>query len=643
MTKSEKEYIELYKSIENNNNPLSINDMQIKRLYELNSEIFGDEKKIDERDVYIYENINQLIDNILDKCKKIDYNLAIHKYNTYYEILNNEFILKSKIDYILNQFINSEYDVKFLEDLKLRCDTLKNLSKQFIWELEKIYKLLINALCTTGKKIYANFILESYESHKHIIASNELANKCTFYYAKMTALFAIGDFYGCIDLFNQNLYNKYELELSCIVLDHYENLCIYSYFLALRRITTGDEYKNELIKFKSTLTHEYYFILKLDYAMTCTNPTEEINELLKEVKFVARNYDKKGLVLKKIELFCIKYLNNNDIESINKMYLDIIKKCDFAMLDYELHQYSSIVSNCLSHEEFTTLYHYTNINSLKNILENNMFWVTESTFLNDITETKYILTYIEKIISICSHEENINDNFWSFLNQTYNGLLYYFGIEDKDIDTTIKNNLNELSKTKIYILSLSTEKDSLTLWGNYANNEGYNIGINREALDKYLGNIDICNDIIINETLNGLVQYEALPNESNLDDNKLYKSLYSYYEDAIDSNISNTTIVGEAIASLIYLGIFIKKDSFADEREYRIVFRENNRKESFRIKNNSFLPYIQIPFDKGCITEVNIGPNNNSDISRKGVKRLLDKNQYNSTIKINDSEIPLRY
>lgn len=655
------EYLQLYKNVEENINNNSIDDDALEKLYNLYIEIIvGPHNKENRNSLKLcsYTDVITLISNSLKKYEIIDYNLAIIKYDEYiakfYMKDIKESLLLNKITYISNKFQNSSYNEKYLNELIKNCRELVNFYKTYNINncnpIENLFILLTYALRYTCKKDFANLILSLYDEYESYIEETNSFYIFNLYYAKMTAFFALGNFYASVKFYKQIVESK----CSTNLLSEYENLCTYSYFLALRRINKSSNYLKELKNSKNKLEDYYYYLLRWDYAITY-NDLEEVQKIYEDLNKYTflHTLDDKGLLLKKIKLFCIEYLNKNNkdfiiTDLIKDEFFDIIDKIDSIYIDSEVIHFSNIFYNLLKPLKNNCVYHYTNIHSLQNILENNQFWVTESNFLNDITEIKYIATYIETILSLYSKVDNYTTEFETFLKNIYEGLSYYFNINDKrntiDIDDNIKETLDNLIETKTYILSLSTEKDSLSLWSNYSNNEGYNIGIDINELEKSLKNNDICDDIRVSPTLNGLVQYRALPTpNTDLTSDILFNELYSFYTNASNLRIDDNKMVIAAIKSLIYLGMFVKKNSFSDEREYRIIFRENKVKESFRVKNGAFIPYIQIPFPKECINEINIGPNNNSDISKSGLRRLLEHNEYKSDIPISKSDIPLRY
>ena len=116
-------------------------------------------------------------------------------------------------------------------------------------------------------------------------------------------------------------------------------------------------------------------------------------------------------------------------------------------------------------KEASTLYHYTKCNGLNGILENNCFWATKSDFLNDPKE----FSYIEAIIrDVC--KELIKNEDWRemFLKDVLEEKVFLDGGRNKEY----------------FILSFSKCRDSITMWSEFGNKTGYNIGFDSKKIIK---------------------------------------------------------------------------------------------------------------------------------------------------------------
>jgi hypothetical protein len=91
------------------------------------------------------------------------------------------------------------------------------------------------------------------------------------------------------------------------------------------------------------------------------------------------------------------------------------------------------------------IYHYTNLESLKNMLEYKSLWATNCEYLNDLLEQKTLENEFDEIF-------DVNDEAIS---------LYAKNI--------ITNSLTKLRKLT-YIISFTEDNDSIAMWRNYGNN-----------------------------------------------------------------------------------------------------------------------------------------------------------------------------
>lgn len=89
--------------------------------------------------------------------------------------------------------------------------------------------------------------------------------------------------------------------------------------------------------------------------------------------------------------------------------------------------------------------------------------------------------------------------------------------------------------------------------------------------------------------------------------------------------------------------MFFKREYFKGEKEYRFVFSDVKKDSiNFRTRNSMIIPYIKKNVeDLEFITKIMIGPTNQSDIAKKGIKELL--NYYDRDVEVVKAEIPLRF
>lgn len=293
------------------------------------------------------------------------------------------------------------------------------------------------------------------------------------------------------------------------------------------------------------------------------------------------------------------------------------------------------------------VYHYTDLYALKSIIENNKFWATNHRFLNDTEEKKYIKTVLEelKTKNVACDLYKVFDNVSAFIDGTQSTCEYEVSHEEQ-----------VRYASDAYIISFSLNKDSLTLWSEYAKKSGINIGIDCQKLRK-----DVMYDQtgIYEDVFGGRVIYidQADEDDANL---KKIKNLIS--EIIMDCEIYGiSTEVRDAMleAHLIYLSNFLKDSSMQAEEEYRLVYfsKDDKQEIKIRVREELLIPYIEYQEEIcSAITSITVAPANKNYLTLEGMQYLLQKHGIKSYIaeenqtepiqdkvRISQSQITLRY
>jgi hypothetical protein len=329
------------------------------------------------------------------------------------------------------------------------------------------------------------------------------------------------------------------------------------------------------------------------------------------------------------------------------------------------------------------MYHYTSIDALKSILENETIRLTNAKYLNDSAEIMYTLDLIldvsEKVKAhfLIKKPEVPSEKGYNIMQQ-----FDYFDKKVELLRQKMKSSLDHL-----YILSTSTNNDSLMLWSYYAQFDGYNIGFNKNELEGKLLSKQFCfiNNSNTNVERNDYFTYffNKKIYDRTSQENIIYQYLKILLEDFCvpfyDSHdyIINGTLWGEnypingyidnsiVLSMAVQIGeiaIFLKNPKYYHEEEYRLAFialenKENNNDNNrdlikYRQYKGVYIPYIEIIFKtdkdikKRClpIESIAIGPKNNINIAEDGLISMLSTLNYDiSTIKVDTSKIPLRY
>ncbi|MBP2642499.1 MAG: hypothetical protein H6Q67_386 [Firmicutes bacterium] len=294
------------------------------------------------------------------------------------------------------------------------------------------------------------------------------------------------------------------------------------------------------------------------------------------------------------------------------------------------------------------LYHYTDVNGLYGLISNNEFWVTKSNYLNDPSE----ITYFNTIYS-----ELLNDNGILLMDNISTELIKKetnASLSFPDFCSRYHKYSNQFNETfqetfDLYILSFTSNSDSLTLWSNYSSHIGYNLGFNRTLLDCwnkenerfFLGRVIYSKSLQLRKIrehfLNAYLTFAYV-----------YQST-EYTSHFTQSDLLNM-IFGNLSMALKINSMFFKNYLFKSEEECRAVFVSNKDYEipgkkhevDFRPSNGVIIPYIKVPFKIKNISSINIGPKNNMDIAKNGLEFFL-KNRNLEISDINKSKIKLRY
>ena len=288
------------------------------------------------------------------------------------------------------------------------------------------------------------------------------------------------------------------------------------------------------------------------------------------------------------------------------------------------------------------IYHYTDINGLLGILENNSLWLTEASFLNDVEEQLYTLELFE--------------------NEVLNTIV------DKKLKDSLSDAIEDLRDRRTIgqielVFSCSLDVDNLTLWSEFSNAYGYCLGLNHGEIYNALKNGISGVFPLLNSLTSAKVIYDREDQIKKLKE-VVKKSIEISFEDNnialpqdcfVDSydHVQESTLrmIGGCVnvACKIY-SVFFKRPEYAAEREYRFYAMgsfgiENLR---FRNKNGIPLPFIEIKNDRisESFTSIKCGPKfRDKETVLRAIHMLCEKNGVikNRTKSITASAIDLRF
>ena len=277
----------------------------------------------------------------------------------------------------------------------------------------------------------------------------------------------------------------------------------------------------------------------------------------------------------------------------------------------------------VSENEF--LYHYTKIHGAQGILKDRSIRATKSDFLNDTNEMVYMLSVVEEVIM-------------EIMNKAWRESLYA-GIIKNSAETRRQNH---------YVISFSTNADSITLWAEFGDSTGYNIGFRGCEMIKMLEDSHAL-------LTHGKVIYSQNEQKGivrNLLTEIIPKKMGYSFEDVMEMSVKGgrcaeyEKLCKKFLKAISTYALFFKQEEFAAEEEYRVVFKsEEDDKILFREREGFLLPYLLIQLKEKNqqlpVHSVTVAPKNHVDLSKKGMEIYLESLGYDTKVEL--SKIKLRY
>jgi Protein of unknown function (DUF2971) len=322
------------------------------------------------------------------------------------------------------------------------------------------------------------------------------------------------------------------------------------------------------------------------------------------------------------------------------------------------------------------LYHYTNKQSLKGILENQCLWATHYKFLNDSLEIEIAREKLKESLYPLTKEFLINfstesPNAQEFINK--NGGLE--GVVNFYNETFVDSSFKAMFKTdEIYITSFCSQRKSknededkyinenglLSQWRAYGGDGGYAIVFKTHKLGELIEleyqsfqyNVFFFGDIIYSD------DDEKYSKELSEQVRKISIFQNYMFKHTIrqEQKLPDTVISTDAYNSFAECIARYKHRGFKEEREARIIaipFGSNNdaskpeKERKFRSKNGTQVPYIELfrPYDKFLpirklkplpIEKIIVGPHKDKELRAANLRVLLR----NTCIEVAISDIP---
>jgi hypothetical protein len=255
----------------------------------------------------------------------------------------------------------------------------------------------------------------------------------------------------------------------------------------------------------------------------------------------------------------------------------------------------------------SALYHYTNAAGLIGILKSKSIWASSIHHLNDTQEYKHAVRMMSDELE--TRLRNIGSQ---------SGLERLYGTEGPL--SLLRENLENLKETPLYIASFSEHKDVLSQWRGYCQgSDGFSIGFMPQTLTS------------LKQAGFQLVKCEY----SEKGQKRLCNALIdSYLEMDSTSNVKRSLWrLGRELnwrSKFSFLAAAIKHSGFREEAEWRLVGKEEDHDDlRFRAGRSGVIPYLEIPLaadDENIpVAELVIGPTDDKQASLIGAKKVMEK------------------
>lgn len=280
------------------------------------------------------------------------------------------------------------------------------------------------------------------------------------------------------------------------------------------------------------------------------------------------------------------------------------------------------------------LYHYTDANALKSIVEYKQLWASEALFLNDSQEVvfgiEHIIKQLEPLLTELKTLPQGPEERWSFQVRVAEYIL--------DKLRGLREEPNP--SARVYVACFCGEPDLLSQWRSYGRG-GYAIGFRKSALED--SKLALAPDPDPEGPYRGQippkkslreVRYFEKPDIDVMDD----YSARAIVEITMHGSQRDAPFIRVEANALTELAT-IKDRAFREEKEWRLVtvvrefdptktlaIKEVVRPQvKFRTSPVALVPYIEVGFSSNAIAEVRVGPGGDQRLRLKAVRRLLDE------------------
>jgi hypothetical protein len=295
-----------------------------------------------------------------------------------------------------------------------------------------------------------------------------------------------------------------------------------------------------------------------------------------------------------------------------------------------------LVDEYLEQVPNSALYHYTNACGLIGILKSKSIWASSIHHLNDTQEYKHAVGMMSEELE--KRFRKIESS--SGLEQLY-GTTQTPSSHSIDSLSLLRENLEGLKETPLYIASFSEHKDVLSQWRGYCKEgDGYSIGFMPQTLTcLQSGGFQLVKCVYSQE-----------------DQRVLCNALIDSYLQLDAKFVGKRTLwrhgsKSEWRSKFSVLAAAIKHLGFEEEAEWRLIGKEDDENAPhFRSGRSGVVPYLVVPIVTGDenvpVAELVIGPTDDKEASLIGAQKIMEryarKNLANRLFPSRSPEEPLR-
>lgn len=271
--------------------------------------------------------------------------------------------------------------------------------------------------------------------------------------------------------------------------------------------------------------------------------------------------------------------------------------------------------------DLTAIYHYTDLNGLKGIVDNHDLWLTHSRYSNDDEELTHGFQIVQKVIK----EELAKET----------------DLGREDYLKQISEMFETPKPEAIYICCFCAKDNLLSQWRSYgANGTGVTLSFDPARFDYITGP---------DSPPSGLIRlWKVFYNE--VTQRNIVQNAISFYWNKLILPIDER--VHQAVDAIQFFVPTFKNRDFEEEDEIRLIFTpfpDTLIKPQFRVSRGMLIPYYSLKELSGStsfarplpVLKVRVGPSANKQLNVESAEMLLVKAGYQD-VSVESSNTPYR-